>query len=41
MERRSFLKGVLALAVVPALPTLGLALPTIYGDGVRDDWAGR
>lgn len=44
MLRRSFLQGVLALtAAAAAGPQLALAeqaLPTIYGDGVHDDWAG-
>ncbi|WP_404927159.1 hypothetical protein [Mesorhizobium sp. ORM16] len=39
VSRRSFLRGALAIAAVAiAQPTLALAsLPTIYGDGVRDD----
>lgn len=40
--RRTFLRGlftVTALAVT-GLPALASDIPTIYGDGIRDDWAG-
>jgi hypothetical protein len=41
VSRRSFLGGALALTVVAALPVKAFAtVPTIYGDGVHDDWAG-
>lgn len=39
LSRRSFLRGVLALSVTPALAKLPM-LPTIYGDGVHDDLPG-
>lgn len=40
--RRSFLRGALSVLALPVLPKLALAgaLPVIYGDGERDDWAG-
>lgn len=40
MNRRSFLRGVLALTVAPSLPLVGVALPRIVGDGVHDDTDG-
>src|SRR5687768_14897749 len=39
VTRRSFLRGALAISVVPLLPSLAF-VPTIYGDGVRDDAPG-
>lgn len=39
-SRRSFLKGVLALSVAPALPAVAIAIPVIYGDGVNCDTDG-
>lgn len=41
-DRRSFLKGVLSLGLVAALPTpiLVLARPTIWADGIHDDAPG-
>lgn len=41
LSRRSFLRGVLALSVTPALNIPSFAsVPVIRGDGIHDDWAG-
>lgn len=42
MDRRSFLRGAIALsAVAVAPPSLAFDnAPIVYGDGVHDDWAG-
>lgn len=42
MDRRLFLRGALALSAVSvAVPSLAFdGAPTIYGDGIHDDWAG-
>lgn len=41
LTRRSFLRGVLTVAAVTALPAIPLAdVPVIYGDGIRDDAPG-
>lgn len=39
-DRRSFLKGILSLSVVPLLPALPRFLPVIWGDGIHDDAPG-
>lgn len=40
VSRRVFLGGAIAASCAVALPGALTAMPTIYGDGIHDDWEG-